>query len=781
MRIVSNQFKETMNEIIRPATKLYFEIGTDVLNSITGHGETHDELDDTYVPIVPPKDCTNNNYYAVVGDGIGVDDPNRICAPADASIMPNVSVPYGMTPYTAADTEVLIGSSTEFYNNFNPFDVATTLCFKNHIPDVIRVEIYDFDTETWSTEATIYNSELSEEVTFVPPDRTLAGSFRRFWVKNTTKAGRFQLNWIRRNLSILRYDGGTPVVFENNYVASCNISKETDLTSQTLPSYEMTVECLDPDEEYTPDTDYWGKQFKEGTECFFKLGYEINGTPEYISMFYGTLTKAPTYGEGKITFNVSINWRITWAIDFISQVNRALNTGDIVDSSLFKDIIETHSLFDSYDVFHGEDDERGSECNYFGEINASEAHQLIANALGCFITAGINTVDLHNANDIQYKSVDDYVTRYEQVQATLESQPKVGKIVVTRNENLASANTASVTIPSRVYLRANESVDIEYKVPFFAISKFQVTDYRKSVAAASVTAEYDYIPFEETGEDGMAIVTIMFTNLSNQNTYIQPIITFYGVDNNKYDETETTDADAGETYENNNDLITNGYTAGKVKRVARLINDIPNVYEVDVVQDYRYELGDVIRLETQRNVFKTCVVTGLNFTLPGSNGHITCRKIFSMFDSPDVVQDAEGLTISTTDTDDSEINFTIAEASESGVVIGYTPAEEGYTADRLYVLGSKRIEGDIGGVPVEAEFSGYLTDLNGHDWYFYTHNIKRNADIDTTAPVVELPAYDYTMGATVEAWGVICLLKHLYESQGMTAPVDYTCTVTPVN
>lgn len=781
MRIVSNQFKETMNEIIRPATKLYFEVGTDVLESVTVHGETHDELDDTYVPIVPPKDCTNNNYYAIVGDGIGVDDPNRICAPADASVMPDVSVPYGMTPYTAADTEVLIGSSTEFYNNFNPFDVAATLCFKNHIPDVIRVEIYDFDTETWSTEATIYNSELSEEVTFVPSDRTLAGYSRRFWVKNTTKAGRFQLNWIRRNLSIQRYDGGTPVVFENNHVSSCSISEETDLTSQTLPSYEMTIECLDPDEEYTPDTDYWGKQFQEGSECFFKLGYEINGIPEYIPMFCGTLTKAPAYSEGKITFNVSINWRITWAIDFVSQANRTLNTGDIVDSSLFKDIIEIYSLFDSYDVFHGEDDERGSECNYFGEINANEAHQLIANALGCFITAGINTVDLHNANDIQYRSVNDYVTRYEQVQATLESQPKVGKIIVKRNENLVSANTASVTIPSRVYLRANESVDIEYKVPFFAISKFQVTDYRSSVPGASITAEYDYIPYEETGEDGMAIVTIMFTSLSNQNTYIQPIITFYGVDNNKYDETETIDKDAGETYENNNDLITNGYTAGKARRVAHLISDINNQYDVDVVQDFRYELGDVIRLETQKNVFKTCVVTGLYFTLPGSNGHITCRKIFSMLDCPDVIQDARGLTISTTDTDDSEINYTIAEASESGVVVGYTPAEAGFWADRLYILGSKKIEGDIGGVPVEAEFSGYLTDLNGHDWYFYTHTIKVGADIDTTAPVVELPAYDYTTGATVEAWGVICLLKHLYESQGMTAPVDYTCDVTPVN
>lgn len=780
MRIVSNQFKDTMNEVIRPATKLYFEVGTDVTNVVnqSSSDEANVGLDDTVAPVVPPANCTNSNYYAVVGDERGIDDPNRICAPADVANVPEKTVPYGVTPYTAADTEALIGTADPFYYNFMPFDAPATLSFKGHIPDVIRVEVYDFDTSTWSEETVIYNNELSEEILFTPPDRTLAGQFRRFYVKNTTKAGRFQLNWIRRNLSALYFDGGTPVVFENTYISSVSISKETDLTSQTLPSYEMTVECLDPDEMYMPDTEYWSKQFTDGAECYFKLGYEINGATEYIPMFYGKLTKAPTYGEGKISFNVAIDWRLGWDIEFGSQVHRELNTGDIVDSSLFKDLIEDRVLFDSYDVFHGEDDERGSECNYYGEVKADEARQLVANALGCFITAGINTVDLHNANDIQYRTIDDYVTRYEQVQATLESQPKVGKIVVTRNENLVSAESVRLTQSSRTYIRANESVEILYKVPFYAISKFIVNDYQKSVPAAAVTAIYDTLD-EEINEDGTADVYVSFT--SDRNTYVQPIVSFYQVVNNKYDETERLDADSGELYENNNDLITNGYTAGKARRVAHLIGDINNQYEVDVVQDYRYELGDVIRLETQKNIFKTCVVTGLNFTLPGSNGHITCRKIFSMFDSPDVVQDAEGLTISTTDTDDSEINFTIAEASESGVVIGYTPAEEGYTADRLYILGSKRIEGDIGGVPFEAEFSGYLTDLNGHDWYFYTHNIKRNADIDTTAPVVELPAYDYTMGATVEAWGVICLLKHLYESQGMTAPVDYTCTVTPVN
>jgi hypothetical protein len=151
-----------------------------------------------------------------------------------------------------------------------------------------------------------------------------------------------------------------------------------------------------------------------------------------------------------------------------------------------------------------------------------------------------------------------------------------------------------------------------------------------------------------------------------------------------------------------------------------------------------------------------------------------------MLDCPDVVQDADAVTISTTDTDDSEIIFTIAEASESGVVIGYTPAEAGFWADRLYILGSKRIEGDIGGVPVEEEFSGYLTDLNGHDWYFCSQRCKQGAEIDTTAPIFTIPEYDNTSGATLAVWEIVNLIKHLYESQGMTAPVDYTCEISPV-
>ena len=777
MKNVSNQFKDTMNEVIRPATQLHFEIETDVLH--IAHGGSYDATDigfDTNVApvVVAPDNCMNTNYYVVVGDHVGVGDPNRICAPDDVSETPNVSIPIGITGNTPANTEILIGDADTFYNNFSPFVYGGLLRFVGgHLPTSFRVERYDFDTEAWIEEYST-SGEASDIWEFDSLDPANAGDFRRFYI-SAPDGGRFQISYAQYKTAY------APVVFENSYISSVNISEETDLTSQALPSYDMTVECLDPDEIYTPDTDYWKYQFVEGSECFFKLGYEINGANEYIPMFYGRLTQAPTYGQGKITFNIATDLERAWEVQFLSVPNKLLNTGDIVDSILFKDLLDMEtSLFDSYDVFHGADDERGSECNFYGDIPGNEARQLIANALGCYITAGVGTVDLHNANDIQYKDFSDYVTRYEQVQATLESQPKVRKIVVTRNENLLSSNSVQRTIAERFYVHADEYVEVAYNIPFYAVGKFVVNNYQKTAPAAAVAATYNYTGGEEIKPDGTVDVMLQFW--ADRNTYLQPIITFYGVDNNKYDENEYIEnSTEGETYENNNDLITNGYTANKAKRVAHLINDIPNVYEVDVVQDYRYELGDVIRLETQKNIFKTCVVTGLNFTLPGSNGHITCRKIFSMLDSADVVQDAEGLTISTTDTDDSEINFTIAEANESGVIVGYTPAEAGFWADRLYILGSKRIEGDIGGVPVEEEFSGYLTDLNGHEWYFYTHNIKQGADIDTTAPVVELPSYDYTTGATVEAWGVICLLKHLYESQGMTAPVDYDCEVTPVN
>ena len=775
MKNVSNQFKDTMNEVIRPATQLHFEIKTDVLH--IAHGGSYDAtdigFDDTVAPvIVAPDNCMNTNYYAVVGDHVGVGDPNRICAPDDVSETPNVSIPIGITANTPANTEILIGDADTYYNNFSPFVYGGLLCFVGgHLPTSFRVERYDFDTETWIEE---YSSsgEASDVWEFDSLDPANAGNFRRFYI-SAPDSGRFQISYAQYKT------GYAPVIFENSYISSVNISEETDLTSQALPSYDMTVECLDPDEIYTPDSDYWGKQFAEGSECFFKLGYEINGAKEYIPMFYGRLTQAPTYGQGKITFNIATDLERVWEVQFLSVPNKLLNTGDIVDSILFKDLLDAEELFDSYDVFHGADDERGSECNFYGDIPGNEARQLIANALGCFITANMNAIDLHNANDIQYKDFSDYVTRYEQVQATLESQPKVRKIVVTRNENLLSANSVQRTIAERFYVHADEYVEVAYNIPFYAVGKFVVNDYQKSVPAAVVTATYNYTGGEEVKPDGT--VDVMLEFWADRNTYLQPIITFYGVDNNKYEEYEYIENSTdGETYENNNDLITNGYTTGKVKRVAHLINDIPNVYEVDVVQDYRYELGDVIRLETQRNIFKTCVVTGLSFTLPGSNGHITCRKIFSMLDCPDVVQDADGLTISTTALDDSDLELTIAEASASGVVVGCY-LNESSAADRIFILGATRIDVEQGGTPTQIEYNAYLTDLNGHDWYFCSQRCKQGATIDTTAPIFTIPEYDNTSGATLAVWEIVNLIKHLYESQGMTAPVDYTCTVTPVN
>lgn len=774
MKHVSDEFREILNEQIRPATRLYFEVGIDEYAPAEADPDSDLGFDTTVAPVTNSGNCDNQRFYAVIGDYVGVDDPNRICAPGDPATPPPYSVPYGITPFTNANTEVLIGDNTEYYYNFVGFPYGGTLKFLGqHTPTEVRVQRYDSESliPMWYDESVIYVGQGDTEVDFNITPGT-AGQFRRFYVKSSS-AGRFQLSWVKR-----KDTNSASIVFEDGIISNVNISQELDLTSQTLPDYSMTVECLDVDEIYKPDTAYWDNQFKEGSICKLKVGYEINGSIEYVPMFYGKLTKAPTYSEGKLTFDVAVDFNLRWEAEFLSVPNKTLNTGDIVDSILFVDYIGDYNLFDSYDVFHGEDDERGSECNYYGTINANEARQLIANALGCYITAGNNTVDLHNSNDIQYRTYEDYITRWEQIQATLESQPKVGKISVTRNENLLSTNSVQRTIASRFYVHADETVEVTYNIPFWEVGKFVVNDYQRSVPDAVVTAVYNYTGGEEVKANGTVDIVIAFW--ADRNTFLQPKITFYGVDNNKYQETEyLTSAGKGEEYTNDNDLITNGYTADKAKRVAHLINDTSSHYEVDVVQDYRYELGDVVRLETETNVFKTCVVTGLNFVFPGSSGHIACRKIFSLEDCPQAIIDPDGLSVSSTTYDDQDIVIVVREASESGVVVA-TQIAEG-SEKRLFILGATLLDGEIEGIPLDYQLNGYLTDLNKHDWYFYSVALKKNAVVDTTAPVITLPDYDYQHGATLDACGMVNLLKIVYEAQGMEAPVDYTCQVTIIN
>lgn len=766
MRYISEQFKDIQREIMRPATMLHFEVNSDVAHSIRGDAEELD-FDTTVAPIVAPEMCVNEHLYAVVGDEIAIDDPNRICAPDNSNGVfsePKTTVPFGITAIVSANTEVLIGDASEFYNNFAGFASPVTLSFKGGvIPDYIRVERYDFDLSAWETEDEIDNSDLNEEVLFEPADYSQASDFRRFYVKNSTDSGRFQLNWIRGDYS-LRIPAKPTVIFENEYISSININEETDLTSQSLPSYEMTVECLDVDEIYTPDSSYWTNQFAEDAPCYLKIGYEIGSSIEYIPFFFGKLTQAPSYEAGKITFKIAVDWRTEWTLNINSKPNSTLATGDIVDSVLFKDLLDNGYLFDSADVFHGEDDITGSECNYYGEIDTSEARQLVANALGCYITAGVNTYVLHNTNDIQYKPFDDYILRSEQVQNTLESKQKVGKIVVTRNENtLAAEYTDVASVDTDIPVEPGDYTSIIFKVPFFPIGKIQLITVPRVPSNAVITMD-DTTCDEKVGEDGLIEVELLFT--SNVSATIRPTVRFWQVNNVKYKETISNEEVEGEVYENNNDLVTNGYVAGKVKRVASLINDVPNQYEVDLIADYRYELGDVIRLETKNNNFKTCVITGLNFTLPGSNGHVTCRKIFSLDDTPYSVKGAEGLKIT------FGLNeVTILETPEDTCVVAHYSVPSIYTG-YILVLGATSWEELHEGEPVANPLGILVTDNNNHVWSIAV-TLAGHEDIPVTnAPVVELEI-DPEVGIADYKYAAIKMIKTVYESQGMTAPVSW--------
>ena len=767
MRYVSEQFKNALDEIIRPATKLFFEVDTNVANGEYIPEDIENCFDTTVAPFTRPKTCINEHYYAVLGDDTPIDDPNKICAPDDLLGYAKPTIPIGISAEIAANTEFLIGDTLTYYNNFIGIVSPTTFCFKGLVPDYMRVEIYDADNGVWLTEVEISNPDLNNEITYTPSDYSKSGSFRRFVVKNTTTAGRFQLLWIREDFSVR--DEGMPVVFTDSHISSINISEDTDLTSQTLPSYEMTVECLDVNEEYTPESAYWGKQFAEGSPCYFKLGYEFGGETEYIPFMYGKLTQAPDYEDGKITFKVTTQLAFSWSVDIDSIPDSALNEGDLVNNTRFIDLIEENNsgsdiLFDTYNVFTDTDDEDNSVCNYYGVLESNEARQLIANALGSFITCGIDTVDLTNVNKIQYNDVADTLSRYGQIKATLESKNKVGKINVTRNENRLLADSASVEADTYYSVVPDEYTYITFNIPFWAVGKIVVTNYQKTNPSANITLE-DWNIWEGLKKDGTIEIDLCFT--ADDNTDIKPIVSFYKIGNEKFTEIGNGGKDNGETYQNDNDLITCSWTAEKVKRVARLIGDMSDQYDVDFVQDYRYEVGDIIRLETQEGVYKTCVITSLNFKLPGSSGHLTCRRIFSFYDSPYSVFEAIGMNVVLGTT-----TITVLEMNEKACVVGRmnTPNDT-----YIYVLGVERLNEEVGGVDTEKAYNGTLTDLNDHAWHFAYYVVPSGTEVTTGAPILELPSYSVSTGATIGAYGAISLLKALYSEQGMTAPVDWDC------
>ena len=64
MKYVSNEFKSILNEQIRPATRLYFEVGIDD-HELAGANPNSDLGFDTSVaPVVTPKDSDNQRIFA---------------------------------------------------------------------------------------------------------------------------------------------------------------------------------------------------------------------------------------------------------------------------------------------------------------------------------------------------------------------------------------------------------------------------------------------------------------------------------------------------------------------------------------------------------------------------------------------------------------------------------------------------------------------------------------------------------------------------------------------
>jgi len=777
MRYVSEAFKKLQSELVRLALRMYFEIDTRVTESLGSASDTDERLnlDYDYTPVIRPNSCTNEHFYAVLGDTIGVDDPNRICAPAipngvQSYDIPNGSVPFGVTIYRNRNYEAQIGTTSPYYENVI-YGAPMTLSFKGGlIPEQVRVLKYDRELDDWVEETIIYNPDMKEEITFTPN----SGNAFMFLPRNSQKAGRYQLNWIKGAND--EY-GLNPVIFEDNLISNISISEETDLTSQALPSYEMTVECLDIEEQYTPDTEYWENQFKDGVPCYLKVGYEINGKVEGIPFFYGILNKAPTYSAGKLTFTVSVDWKRGryghLNTEIKSNVSRDLNPGDLVLDNKFSEIMDVNSLFDTIDIFSNLLDDDNSVCNHFAELERDISIQMIANALGGYVTANVNAISLYNTNKLQYKEPVDNVTRFEQIQNTLESQPKVGKIVVTRNENrLSGTNTAQVTLANRVYIHAGDTEYVDFPVPFYAIGKFVVNDYQKSVPSAVVGTDYSDID-AYIGEDGNTYATLGF--YSDVNTYIQPIVTFYGVDNKQFPETSYPNDGEGEIYENDNDLVTNSYISGKVKRVAQMVNDVSNQYEVDMMQDLRYELGDVVRLETQPDIFKTCVITGLNFNFPGSVGHMTCRKIFNIADVSIAKTDVVGATITF-----PELNtvLTILETNGKPVVIGKCINTVNNSV-ACVMLNVRRFEIAPEGVtPYENNTYLLAIDNNDEGWEMCFYDGLEAEEIETPLEYLTLP--DYAGGEGVPAirgYSAIEMVTKIYEAQGMTAPIDYASEV----
>lgn len=400
-----------------------------------------------------------------------------------------------------------------------------------------------------------------------------------------------------RRLRISRLIFGYEKQFEMSDIISVNHTLSVDPISSSLPYEKISLTVDNLSKDYDPDNPHgiW-EHFANGQPFSIRYGMKIDGVTEWVEAGRLLLSDAPTVDSNTATFE---------AVDILSTLTNVYNKGVWY--------AEGKSLYDlAVDVLEDAGITYYSLSESLKNIKTTaplpvaphrECLQLIANAGACVLYTnnhGMITLEEQTYKDVPEDFYLDFTKLFD-------------KPVVKKTEKLKSVDVTVHSLYKDVELKElckHEDVEIN-GVKEIQVEYDAATDFETVVEGGKLVSAVYYAK--------TAFLRVSAESVANVMVYGRKIIDDTSVVSTRVN-------DSGEICPLDNPLVTDNSRAHVLGVWVATYLKARNTYEANFRQDFALDINDVILIRSDFEENIPARITKLQYKLPGQQGAISVRR-----------------------------------------------------------------------------------------------------------------------------------------------------------
>lgn len=445
--------------------------------------------------------------------------------------------------------------------------------------------------------------------------------------------------------------GVSEYIITNANLINYSSNEHADLYSQSRSSFEHTVEFLDIDRLYDPQNPQGKYNNLVLGSCYrIYTGYNINGMfvdaystewNTYRPNFY--LKDLPVWDNEKVTLHFTdihtFDSNLTTQVPYIGfnegVVSKQFAPG--LNANREKQVLTSMNYYVRFNVGPYQYADRvdmtiennakklmATTGYLYQDSPIEDVYTLCQNALGCW-NYGKDVSDI-SVDDVRDYTIDKSVIYDEGL--FFNKEPLLKTLTVKKYINTVSDTplTYNVSLQASDFKKWSESDARPYRAELKTDNPLtNIVDVR-SITSTNANPWIWGVRYETDSVSGVGrwIIYIFVADPNyGAGTYTA---TMYPIDTKVEDVSEVVNEE-GENLTIDNPFITSDELVTLCATAAKRIAAWREVYDIDVMENFKLRVGDIIKLDTMYETGIPVIITGLQFNIPGPKGHITCRRI----------------------------------------------------------------------------------------------------------------------------------------------------------